>query len=314
MTDYKMTKPTSHYKQEFIRNIRDNFLDKIYKKKSSEIINIEYKQIPQEKIKKFNKLCFLSQKTIRQQYSIVLGSNPSGAEKNIKNTPFFVNNDVFDDLEETNYEQYQNLNFLNPLNRYKSKNQLDPKNVKEILNKKKYDLIEIKDLLLGKEYYLNNIKNDIFEFNNSNKVQKFRSNTESEEEIIEEYINSKKGNKFKLRSLHSKNVKKIFDEEPNHYDVNKENAQEIHIEKAHIIRFSKLIHKKEKHNIKKAIDGNNVMFIPSHKHKSFDKNQLTFDNLGNIIYKNNKEKVNKYLLIENFTKKQFEYLKENYKY
>ncbi|MGL5357968.1 MAG: MAG4270 family putative restriction endonuclease [Metamycoplasmataceae bacterium] len=312
LTDKKMIKPTDYYKTSRVRNFRNNFLDKYANKKPEKIVNQEYLFLTEKQIFEVNEYFLNLNTTIKAMFSLLSGSNISGAERNPLASPIRCI-----DIE------YYNCNFANVLKLYNSNKKEKTKNYDK--NIPEYNLNQFleKNIIPGFTENFNkyNKQSEEYEKRTLLKKKNFAFNENQETFIIsvinktiEEYDkhNSKNINNIKarLRSFYTTNVNVCLQNNIIPYSFSKEKRSYENLENAHIISFEKLIKNNNEKSLKDAISPFNCLRIHPDEHTSFDKGQIYFDMEGKIIdrIKQNQINDNYYLDINKIPKQTKEFL------
>ena len=320
LTDLAMIKPTSYYKDEFIQKFRTNYLDKWSFKSPNLIKKTTYKKLNFQQIQIINKFFKKNLTTIKRMFSLLSGSNISGAKTNPKASPLRCLDHEFWDC-----------NFANVLKEFKAKkmNKNYPKNIpvfnlNYLLNDNSLSFEEFKKTFIkfNPDYYSysqnDKLKNTIVYYENNDYIDSFKIGSLKEFNFPEEqllYIDGLKSGtinftmseiKQKLRYFFSKNVNFCLNNK-----IVPEQSTSIYldpniIDNAHIIQFSNLIESKQYLD---AIDPFNCLRIDANTHKMFDRLKIYFDQDGNIRdILDNHIKVKNYLDISKIPQKTKEYL------
>lgn len=315
VTDDKMKKPTEYYKTPLIKEIRTNYLD-VYALTNNHK-NGAYCVLDDNQIDNLNKEFKELDTTVLRMFSILSGSNPSGAETNHKNSPIkYIEGEYF------------NCNFINPLKLYRAnaKQKQEIRNAINDIELKTYLLSDIlEDYLLpgfkkvfdqyNKEWiFKDNHPSNIFTFEEKINDYKIKINdddfilednqelfiTAIKNKTLENYSEMIKNNKTKLK----KKLRNFY--KSNIYFKLKNNELPLHstkqkiilelIDNAHIIKFSDLVNNGQ---YKDAINPYNCLRIDKNMHTLFDKNKIFFTKNGNIKDLHNKVVQTEYLDIEN---------------
>ncbi len=332
LTDFRMLK-TKYYEKDLFKMFRKNYLDILSNENAENIIEITHQDLDEDNLKKINIHFQKMTTTVRNMFSCLSGSNPTGAESNNENTPLICIN-----------PEFFRCNFLNPLKIFAAKKQNKTKNynnmnvinvdLKEFLNKyliKKNnvsfkeifdqyndpDRDKIENILQQYEEYSSSLFSNLKLNTNCLEDEKFKTKNENFELFIDGYLNDTfsqdiewKKFKEKLRSFYKWNVDYCISQK---YLSPNSSLQEIPqslIESAHIISFSSLVEKKDKKAILKSIDPYNCLRIDRNTHKLYDDKSRYFDLNGNLVTISNKKTL--YLNMELLTPWQKEYLKESY--
>ena len=326
MTDRCMVKPTEYYKNPVVKKFRDNYLDKYSNNSNPEsIVNKKYFDLNQDQINELNKLLKKEKVTIRVMYSILSGSNVSGAETNHRATQLICN---------TN-DKFHGCNFANPLKAFAS-SQKHKKKI-DVTNLKVYELRNLVEEIsiiknFSKEFFTYNehlgFEDTFPEILETEDIENFVKNEnenftfpDKQLSFIEGYKNQTLDNfkeitnkklKDVLYSYFSSNVRKCIKNKliPLHHTIVKTNLKQI--ENAHIIS-RKLLMKYGR--FKEIIDPYNCLRIDKTYHGLFDQGEIEFNNFGEVESKN---RTFKYLDIEIInkskeTKKYFEWYLNNLK-
>ena len=324
LTDKDMIKPTAYYKQKDVKNFRDIFLDKYAKTNPCTITTSRYQELTNNQINEINNYLKQNYTTVRKMFSYLSGSNISGAETNNYASPIrCIDNEYFD------------CNFANVFKKYYSDKKDRSKNYPDnipvyslsmLINSKIIKDFENTFYKYNEEFlYQNNELGEYYNYEYEDKFVdicneiKFKLK-ENQELFIEaiinktiddynEYIKDKLRLKRKLRSFYASNVNTYIKEGaiPLHSTIEKYNLKCI--ENAHIIPLSELVNNISYKNLIDAINPYNCLRIDSNTHTLFDKNEIYFNNKGDVILKNNKIIKNNYLDLKNMpteTKKFYE--------
>ncbi|MGL5521692.1 MAG: MAG4270 family putative restriction endonuclease [Metamycoplasmataceae bacterium] len=284
LTDKEMIKPTDYYKEKTVKEFRDKFLDKFSNKNPEQIIKAEYQFLTIKQIFEVNQYFLNLETTVRRMFSLLSGSNISGAKSNQKASPMrCINIEYFD------------CNFANVLGDWDcEKNKNYDKNIPEY-NLKQFIDENIVPGFKEKFYEINDIKKEEEELSKSIKEhKKFIFNENQEDFIIsvinkriEEYDQHNSNNidkiKAKLRSFYTANINACIQNNILPYDILKEKRYCKNFENAHIISFEKLIKNNDERSLKDAISPFNCLRIYPDEHTAFDKKQIFFDMEGKII-------------------------------
>ncbi len=271
--------------------------------------------------------------TVRNMFSCLSGSNPTGAESNNENTPLICINPeffrcnflnplkIFAAKKQNKTKNYNNMNVINVdlqefLNKYLiKKNNISFKEIFDQYNDPDRDKIE--NILQQYEEYSSSLFSNLKLNTNCLEDEKFKAKNENFELFIDGYLNKTfsqdiewKKFKEKLRSFYKWNVDYCINKKylsPN--SLLKGMSQSL-IESAHIISFASLVEKKDKKAILKSIDPYNCLRIDRNAHKLYDDKSGYFDLNGNWVENSNKKTL--YLNMELLTPWQKEYLKESY--
>ena len=336
LTDLNMKK-TYYYKDKHIRAFRDQYLDPW---SSHESQMIKGKKILQEltgeQIKTLNVFFKNQNTTIRNMFSFLSGSNPTGAKSNPNNSQIRCNDNEF-----------FGCNFANPLKEFQAKNKELTKDYPN--NLPIYTLIDVWNNNL-----INNFKeifskynpdheilyaehsNDLIEYHgddlinvlkqnkdkhNQNNLDKKTFKRPKKQDLYLDGLNNKtldnyekliandyKLVKEKLRAFYSRNVKFCIANQIIPLKSMTKPEKHYVIESAHIFSFAEAIRKKEYY---KAIDPFNCLRLDRNIHALFDRLKIYFDEDGNVCSSvDNEIWISKYIDIENMHSKTKEYFNE----
>ncbi|MGL5617714.1 MAG: MAG4270 family putative restriction endonuclease [Metamycoplasmataceae bacterium] len=323
LTDANMVKPTKYYEKHRAKNFRDNIFDPITKHNPMDILGKpKYSDLTKAEILLINDYLKLELTTVKEQFSYLSGSNISGAKTNSKASPLVS-------ME----EGYVDCNFSNPMKELWGKQTKDYKinriiSLKDLINNnesfkeifEKYNVWYFNDKSIDIEEYVNDLKiDDFYDKNNLNNWVYPKNLNKKIKLYIDSHLNGFiKNNDFKthkrtLRNLFCSGVKRELDKKNIPFCATKEKLHSAIIENAHIINFAKLVDLNTKESLLKAISPYNVLRIDSNHHKLFDRNLITFDMHGNIIWNNGDEQKD-FLDINKLPLKTIKFIKENYKY
>lgn len=301
-TDYNMLE-TNYYQKKDIKRYRGTILDKICVNFENKISNICYPQLNKKEIKKINEIFKHKWKTtIRTMYSLLSGSNPSGAETNNKASPIrCIDCEFF------------NCNFANVFKTYEAKKNHKTKiaidedikeyTLKDIINSniiKNFKNIFLEynpnheiNKTFNYDEFLNNFKDESYENNISKQLDKWK-NKESHDLFIHSIINKTIYNykkdkdfyrniKIKLRSYYQANINYCLKNNLLPYCSSIQKIDLNFVENAHILSFSELLNKNTYQSLSDAINPFNCLRIDKLTHTQFDKNIISFDKYGNKI-------------------------------
>ena len=331
LTDLNMITPTIYYQDPLVREFRDQYLD-LWSNHDPKIIKDKPKrqELTSEQIKIVNDFFKKQSTTIKEMFSLLSGSNISGAKTNHKASPIrCIDNDFFD------------CNFANPLKELRAKkakltkkypNDLPTYTLIDIWNN---DLIEnFKTIFIQynqqheilqtirskrltnslKQYQDKNVQNNNVLDNSSQfklpKNQKLYLDG-LENQTLDNFAkltsNNSKLIKEKLRSFYTRNVNFCLANKIIPQQSMIESKDPDLIENAHILSFSNAFKTKQ---YRKTIDPFNCLRIDKNTHALFDKLKIYFDKDGNVCSSTDHEIwIANYIDIKNMhskTKKYFE--------
>ena len=308
LTDLKMIKPTAYYKKK-AKEFRDQYLDP-WSNLDPEMINKKILQeLTDEQIKILNVFFKKQNTTIRNMFSWLSGSNPTGAKKNPNNSPIrCIDNDFFD------------CNFANPLKEFEAKKSKWTKNYPNDLPT--YTLMDIwnNDLIkdfkrIFSQYNQNheilleeNTENNLIQYDKNNLIDVFKKHEEKNFEnnsVEKETFELPEKQELYISSLTNKTIDNFEKLIANDFEAIKKNLRRFYkknvdyclenqiiplksmtmpkkhyeIQSAHIISFAKAIRNQE---YRVAIDPFNCLRIDSNIHAKFDKSEIYFDKDGNV--------------------------------
>ena len=337
LTDLNMIIPTVYYKNKLVKEFRDQYLDQ-WSNHDPKMIRDEsrYQELTNEQIKIINDFFKRLNKTIKIMFSLLSGSNISGAETDSKASPLrCIDNDFFD------------CNFANPLKQFKAKNKELTKNYPD--NLPIYTLMDIwnNNLIDGfKEIFIKynpdheilyaEHSDDLIEYPEDNLINVLKQNKDKHNQnnldkktfeppenqdlyldglknkTLDNYekliANNYKLVKEKLRAFYSANVKFCIANQIIPLKSMTKPEKHYVIESAHIFSFAEAIRKKEYY---KAIDPFNCLRLDRNIHALFDRLKIYFDEDGNVCSSvNNEIWISKYIDIENMHSKTKEYFNE----
>ncbi len=328
-----MTKPTEYYKNKYVKEFRDNYLDVYTVGFDMKTTTEHYQDLKPNEIEQVNEYFKHCNKPIRCQYSLLSGSNFSGAEGNHEASSIRCL-DI----------KYYGCNFANPIKKFISKS-------KKVIDEQIIEIHFLDEVI--ENDLIENFTNVFFEYNENEEYkfniedennikwieveddeeqssyiddkQTFKMNETQEEYIyglVHNVIASKENEidinkvKQKLRSYYAANIRRYLNEKkiPLHSSIFKYNLKSV--QNAHIIPFSECVKQWTIESLSDSINPYNCLRIDSNTHKLFDECEISFNQDGKIIDHDGNIK-NQYLDIDNmpFHTKEFfnKYLQESLK-
>ena len=332
LTDFRILK-TKYYEKDLFKMFRKNYLDILSNENAENIIEITHQDLDEDNLKKINIHFQKMTTTVRNMFSCLSGSNPTGAESNNENTPLICINPeffrcnflnplkIFAAKKQNKTKNYNNMNVINVdlqefLNKYLiKKNNVSFKEIFDQYNDPDRDKIE--NILQHCEEYSSSLFSNLKLNTNCLEDEKFKTKNENFELFIDGYLNNTfsqhiewKKFKEKLRSFYKWNVDYCISRKYLSPNSSLQGMSQSLIESAHIIPFASLVEKKDKKAILKSIDPYNCLRIDRNAHKLYDDKSRYFDLNGNLVTISNKKTL--YLNMELLTPWQKEYLKESY--
>ena len=331
LTDLNMITPTVYYKNKLVKEFRDQYLDQ-WSNHDPKMIKDESKhqELTNEQIKIVNDFFKKQETTIKKMFSLLSGSNISGAQTNHKASPIrCIDNDFFD------------CNFANPLKKFQAKKAKLTKNYPNKLST--YTLIDVwnKDLINNFKTIFNhyNQHHEVIQSTRNekliNSLKEYQDKNQKSDDILDHssqfklpenqklYLdglenqtldnfakltsNNSKLIKEKLRSFYTRNVNFCLANKIIPQQSMIESKDPDLIENAHILSFSNAFKTKQ---YRKTIDPFNCLRIDKNTHALFDKLKIYFDKDGNVCSSTDHEIwIPNYIDIKNMhskTKKYFE--------
>ncbi len=332
LTDFRMLK-TKYYEKDLFKMFRKNYLDILSNENAENIIEITHQDLDEDNLKKINIHFQKMTTTVRNMFSCLSGSNPTGAESNNENTPLICINPeffrcnflnplkIFAAKKQNRTKNYNNMNIINVdlkefLNKYLiKKNNVSFKEIFDQYNDPDRDKIE--NILQNFKEYSSSLFSNLKLNINCLEDEKFKAKNENFELFIDGYLNNTfsqhiewKKFKEKLRSFYKWNVDYCISRKYLSPNSSLQGMSQSLIESAHIIPFASLVEKKDKKAILKSIDPYNCLRIDRNAHKLYDDKSGYFDLNGNWVENSNNKTL--YLNMELLTPWQKEYLKESY--
>ncbi len=307
MTDEAMIKTKGYYgRNKYVRDFRKNFLDKYSNNTHpNKIKNFTHKELNKSEINEVNEYFKKIEKTHKQMFSLLSGSNISGANQNPKASPLVCNDG-----------DYFGCNFSNALKQYESKskvkrewNDIKEYGLKDVLSNE--IIPNFKEVFMQYNKFLDFRENipeaivtdDISQYFDDKNISEVLETidgfliTERQNDFINLYLNGKLDNQVefnsnksklitKLRSFYTSNIQKGI-KSGNislHHTTIKNNLAQI--ENAHILQFSKLVNNGTYDSLRMSIDPFNCLRIDSSIHVLWDKNEIGFNSSGDIVMNN----------------------------
>ncbi len=301
ITDIYMIK-TKYYENKKVKNFRKKYLDKYsnidinkFVYHHNKLENIKFEFLLDDQIKEIN-LYFKNQSmTIRRMYSLLSGSNISGAETKAKSSPIrCIDNNYFD------------CNFANVLAKYYNKlfkhkeypSDLDEYGLDELINSDKVknfkeNFFQYNEDILYENCQINQtLDNEITYEQTIDNIEKYNFN-EKQILFIEGFLNKTLDNyeqivtsnfiKRKLRSYFNANIAKLLKNKFLPLFSTSEPFNLKIIENAHIISFASLLSKSTFESLTDAINPYNCLRIDTATHKLIDNDNYYFDKEGNLL-------------------------------
>lgn len=302
-TDSELVK-TAYYKKHIVKNFRNNYLDKF----TNNYNDGNRQMLTTEEITIINNEFLTLNTTSKTMFSLLSGSNISGAKTNPNSTPLKC-------LE----PEYYGYNFSNPLKEY---------SVLDKYKTTKYNSIPLKEYSLSEAFKTNIIPDLEIVWNKYNNFSfKYKTknpisfNVPEDQEvkiygIINKTLVYKNKNNTKqhynrvLRTLYESNVRYFLKSGWLPYNSTIFDYDNVVIQSCHIIPFAELVNSNEYSKLLEAIDPFNCLRLDANTHIRYDKHHIYFDENGMLVdVKHNNEKI-KFLNLETLPNKSIEYIKK----
>ena len=301
ITDIYMIK-TKYYENKKVKNFRKKYLDKYSNIDINKLVyhhnkfeNIKFEFLSDDQIKEINLYFKNESTTIRRMYSLLSGSNISGAETRAKSSPIrCIDNNYFDCnfanvLAKYYKKSFKHKEYPSDLNEYRLDELINSDKVKNF-NENFFEYNE--DISYEKYPIIPTFVNEITYEQTIDNIEKYNFN-EKQILFIEGFLNKTLDNyeqivtssfiKIKLRSYFNANIAKLLKNKFLPLFSTSEPFNLKIIENAHIISFASLLSKSTFESLTDAINPYNCLRIDAATHKLIDNDNYYFDKEGNLL-------------------------------